>query len=262
MSNSGEQTQETIRVGVVGVGRGQSFARGATDTVGMKLVAICDTWEEKLQEVGKEYEVTTYTDYDRFLEHEMDAVILANYFHEHAPFAIKAMDTGKHVMSETACNSTLAEGVALCRKVEETGLTYMLAENYPFTKFNLEMRRLYQEGEIGDVTYAEGEYNHPMSLEARLRISPGLNHWRNWLPSTYYCTHALAPLVHITGRNVVRVNALSIAHGLDRDEEIRQADPGSVILCRMDNGSVFRIFGLLLPGHSNWYRLHGTRGAM
>jgi len=30
----------------------------------------------------------------------------------------------------------------------------------------------------------------------------------------------------------------------------------------MDNGAVFRIFGLTLPGHSNWYRLHGTRGAM
>jgi hypothetical protein len=32
-----------IRVGVVGVGRGQSFAHGATDIVGMKLAALCDT---------------------------------------------------------------------------------------------------------------------------------------------------------------------------------------------------------------------------
>jgi hypothetical protein len=30
----------------------------------------------------------------------------------------------------------------------------------------------------------------------------------------------------------------------------------------MENGAVFRLFGLVLPGHSNWYRLHGTRGAM
>jgi len=30
----------------------------------------------------------------------------------------------------------------------------------------------------------------------------------------------------------------------------------------MDNGAVFRIFGLSLPGHSNWYRVHGSRGAM
>ena len=52
-------------------------------------------------------------------------------------------------MSETACNTTLAEGVALCRKVEKTGLVYMLAENYPYMLFNQEMRRLYQAGRVG-----------------------------------------------------------------------------------------------------------------
>jgi hypothetical protein len=30
----------------------------------------------------------------------------------------------------------------------------------------------------------------------------------------------------------------------------------------MDNGAVFRLFGNILPGHSNWYRIHGSRGAM
>ena len=251
-----------IRVGVIGVGRGQSFAQGATDIVGMQLVAICDTWEERLEQVGKRFGVTTYTDYDKFLEHDMDAVILANYFHQHAPFAVKALKAGKHVMSETASNATLAQGVELCRTVEKTGLTYMLAENYPYTVFNMEMRRLYRTGEIGEVTYAEGEYNHPMAPRDRLAISPGMNHWRNWIPSTYYCTHALAPLMYITDTMPVKVNGLSIACREIDAETVRRSDPGSVILCRMNNGAVFRIFGLLLPGHSNWYRIHGTHGAM
>ena len=254
-------TTKTIRVGVLGVGRGLSFARGA-ELAGMELVAICDHWEEKLEEAGEQLPVATYTDYDAFLTHEMDAVILANYFHEHAPFAIKALRAGRHVMSETACNTTLAEGVALCRAVEETGLTYMLAENYPFTAFNQEMHRLYQAGEIGSVTYAEGEYNHPMAPDKRLALAPGRNHWRNWLPSTYYCTHALAPLVYITNTMPVKVNGLSIICPDVDTLTVRRGDPGSVILCRMDSGAVFRIFGLVLPGHSNWYRVHGSRGAM
>ena len=250
-----------IRVGVIGVGRGQSFARGA-DLVGMELVALCDKWEEKLNEVGQRFGVTTYTDYDRFLEHEMDAVILANYFTDHAPFAIKALRAGKHVMSETAANKTLAEGVALCRAVEETGQVYMFAENYPFTAFNQEMARLYRTGEIGRVLYAEGEYNHPMAPEDILKISPGLQHWRNWLPATYYCTHALAPLMVVTDTLPVSVNALVVAAPEVTDAMPRYNDPTSVILCRMDNGAVFRIFGLWSPGHSNWYRFHGTTGAM
>lgn len=255
-------TKDLIRVGVVGVGRGQSFVEGATEAAGMKLVALCDIWEARLHDLAGQHHVAAYTNYESFLEHDMDAVILANYFHEHAPFAVKALEAGKHVMSETASNTTLAEGVALCRAVEETGRIYMLAENYPYTAFSQEMQRLYRTGEIGEVTYAEGEYNHPMDLEDVLRISPGLNHWRAWIPSTYYCTHALAPLVYITGTRPVKVNGLSIVNRDVDKKTVRIADPGSVILCRMDNGAVFRLFGLTLPGHSNWYRVHGTRGAM
>ena len=259
---SGTVRQKTIRVGVIGVGRGMGFANGAHHA-GMKLVALCDTWKEKLKEAKKGHrDVTTYSSYDKFLEHDMDAVVLANYFHEHGPFAVKALQAGKHVMSETSCNATLAQGVELCRTVEKTGLIYMLAENYCYTRFNLEMRRVYRTGEIGEVTYAEGEYNHPMASAERAAISPGVNHWRNWIPSTYYCTHALAPLVYITDTMPVRVNGLAITCPDLDDMTTRRGDGGSVILCRMNNGAVFRIFGLLLPGHSNWYRVHGSRGAM
>jgi predicted dehydrogenase len=167
-------------------------------------------------------------------------------------------------MSECTSNATLAEGVALCRAVEKSGKIYMLAENYPYTKFNLEMRRVYQTGEIGRVLYAEGEYNHPMGCEENASICLGENHWRNWLPSTYYCTHALAPLMMITDTMPTMVNGLAVAAPdvTEADYAGKHNDPTSVILCRMDNGSVFRIFGLWTPGHSGWYRVHGTRGAM
>ncbi|MBS3763892.1 MAG: Gfo/Idh/MocA family oxidoreductase, partial [Planctomycetes bacterium] len=126
-----KEKDASIKVGVVGVGRGRTFIHSAR-RVGMELVAICDTWEEKLEEVGKNLDVETHTDYDRFLEHEMDAVVLANYFHEHAPFAVRALESGRHVMSECAACHTLAQGVQLARTVEDTGKIYMLAENYPY----------------------------------------------------------------------------------------------------------------------------------
>jgi hypothetical protein len=49
------------------------------------------------------------------------------------------------------------------------------------------MARLYRDGEIGRVLYAEGEHVHPMSY-APARPSRRLRHWRNNLPATYYCT--------------------------------------------------------------------------
>ncbi len=52
---------------------------------------------------------------------------------------------GIAVLSETASNVTMAQGVALCRAKEKTGAVFMLAENYPFMRSNLELKRLYDE---------------------------------------------------------------------------------------------------------------------
>ena len=144
-----------IRVGVVGLGRGQSFIRLAP-AVGMRVAAICDTRADKLDEQGRALGAATYTDYDEFLGHDLDAVVLANYFHQHAPLAVKALRAGRHVLSECAACHTLAEGVELVRAVEATGRIYMFAENYPYAACNQEMRRLFQSGTMGDFLYGEG----------------------------------------------------------------------------------------------------------
>ena len=106
-------------------------------------------------------QVATYTDYDEFLGHDLDAVILANFFHQHAPFAVKALRSGKHVMSEITACKTLGEAVALVRAVEDSGKIYMLAENYVYFAYVQEMRRLYRAGEIGEMQFGEGEYMSP-----------------------------------------------------------------------------------------------------
>ena len=105
---------------------------------------------------------------------------------------------------------TPAEGVALARVVEKSGKIFLFAENYPYFAYNQEMRRLYQNDEVGELQYAEGEYNHP-SIRKDTSIIAGDEPLRNWIPSTYYCSHALAPIMFITDTHPVSVNALSIA---------------------------------------------------
>jgi len=259
-----KRRQKQIRVGVVGVGRGQSFARGAVHA-GMKLVAICDTWEEKLREVGPQYRVATYTDYARFLAHDMDAVVLANFFHEHAPFAVQALRAGLHVMSECQACHTLGEAAALARAVEKSGKIYMFAENYPYMAYNQEMRRLYRSGVIGEFKYGEGEYVHPDPAAVKNRRNPGWNHWRNWIPATYYCTHSIAPVMYITDTRPVKVNGFVIPYDFG-DPTItmtaKRQDTAACIICRMDNGAVLKSLHGGLRGHGNYTRIHGNRGIM
>jgi len=253
-----------IKVGVVGVGRGRSFAYAA-EHAGLKLVALCDTWEQRLERLGRELDVTTYTDYDEFLAHDMDAVMLANYFHQHAPFAIKALQAGKHVISECAACHTLGEGVALVRAVEKSGLTYMFAENYPYSAYNQEMRRLYRKGEIGQFQYGEGEYVHPDPAEVKLARSCGINHWRNWLAATYYCTHSIGPVMFITDTWPVKVNAFVVPFDEDDPTQtmhVARRDTAAVIMLRMDTGAVVKSLHGGLRGHQSYVRIHGNRGLM
>jgi len=258
-------TQQPIRVGIVGLGRGLTFIQQSQPSVGMELVALCDTWADRLDEVGRQHGVATYTDYDRFLEHDMDAVILANYYHEHAPFAIKALRSGKHVMSETASCLTAAEGAELLDEVERSGLVYMLADQYPFMVFNQEMRRLYQSGEVGQFKYGEGEYIHPMSARFVNSISAGMDHWRNWLPATYYCSHALAPLMYITDTQPVAVTGFVVPHDYDDANKaltVRRMDTAGLIIVEMDNGAIVKLLQYDLRGEGNWVRVHGNSGLM
>ena len=257
--------KKRIRIGVVGVGRGSSFADDAAAQTGLELVAICDTWEEQLNKVCRKLNVCAYTDYEKFLEHDMDAVVLANYFHQHAPFAIKALRAGKHVMSETSACFTLAEGVSLIREVEKSGKIYMFAENYPYMAFNQEMRRIYHSGKIGAFMYGEGEYVHPEPADIWMGLSCGIDHWRNWIPATYYCTHSLSPIMYITDTWPVKVNGFVIPYAKDdpvQQRTVRRNDAASMIAVRMDNGAMVKLLQVHLRGHSIWVRIHGSRGQM
>ena len=259
------RSAKPIRVGIFGAWRGAGFAQLAP-AVGLTPVAVCDRWESRAQAVAERLGLTAYADFDRFLEHEMDAVVLCNYFHEHAPYAIRCLDAGLHVLSETAACKTLGEGVALARAAERSKAIYCFAENYPFFAANQEMRRLYQAGEIGECRFAEGEYVHPATAEESNRLAPGLNHWRNWLPATYYCTHALAPLMYVTGFMPRSVNAQAIPRTAEQraEPQVRRNDISCYMMLRMDSEAVFGLNGGWngLSGHGNWYRFQGTRGLM
>ncbi len=254
---------DVIKLGIVGTGRGQAYMKNLKTFEGMDFVAVCDRRQDKLDKIKESYpNVATYTDYDEMLKSDIDAVFLANYFDEHTPFAIKALKAGKHVLSECICNATVAEGVELCRAVEESGKIYMIAENYPYTRQRWEMKRLYESGELGEVMFAEGEYVHNMPEKNSYYISPGRYHWRNCIPPTYYGTHALAPLMFATNTMPKRVTGFTVR--IDpayRKGQIKFGDNGGIVMCEMDNGAVFRTLQGGLRPDTREYRLYCTKGA-
>ena len=134
---------DKIKVGIFGYSRGSSYVDGFLQN-GAEIVAVCEKRSDRVARAKEKLgeNIAIYDNFDDFIEHDMDAVLLANFFHEHTPYAIRCLEKNIHVFSECLSNSTMAEGVQLVEAAEKSSAIYMLAENYPYMLFNQEMKRV------------------------------------------------------------------------------------------------------------------------
>ncbi len=235
-----------LKIGVFGAGvRGLDLAKNFL-LLNCEIVAVCEFRSERRAVTERRFgtDISWYEDFESFIEHDMDAVILANYFHEHAPYAIKCFEKGLHVFSECISNGTMAEGVELIRAFEKSNSVYMLAENYPQMIFKREIKRVCDTKTLGKILYAEGEYNHPgdpMDTEFKKDYNYFLGHWRNYLPRTYYITHSLGPIMHATGATPKTVTAYAAFAPVEGDVPTSNycGDRAAIVTTQNDDGSVF-----------------------
>ena len=266
-----------LRIGVLGVRRGNTYVK--TLKIGQfteaRVTAICDFDTKRIQHTVENfcqkgrYAPKVFTDAEEFMESGLfDAVLLCNYFHEHADYAIRCLKKGIHVFSEIMAAPTMAKCVELCRAAEASKAVYMIAENYPYSRANLEMKRLYEGGTLGKLIFAEGEYVHMMGpKDTASYLAPGVvgpDHWRRWMPVTYYCSHALGPLMFITGETPKRVVAMAAR---DSDEHLagftgrNRPEAAGVMLLHTDKNAVFRVNGSsYMSPRGNWYRIACSKG--
>ncbi len=257
--------KKKVRVGVIGVGRGESVMNYCKAAENAELVAICDKWEEGLnvsREKFGEENIGYYTDYDKFLEHDMDVVMLANYANQHAPFAIKAMNKGLNVISEVLPCQTMKEAVELIEAVERTGKIYCYAENYCYMPAPREMKRLYRDGVVGEIEYAEGEYVHNCEPIWTDITYGDKNHWRNMMYSTYYCTHSLGPIIHISSLRPVKVSGFELPF---REQNVRMGLRGSILgieMVTLENGALVKSIHGDIQRNNISYEFYGKKGRM
>ncbi|MDR1566398.1 MAG: Gfo/Idh/MocA family oxidoreductase, partial [Treponema sp.] len=110
---------EKLKIGVFGGSRGITMMNILLRHPEAELVAVCDKYVPLLDRAKKNAEengkqVALYERFDDFLKHPgLDAVVLANYANEHAVYGVKALEAGKHVLSEVLACETMAQAVQL-----------------------------------------------------------------------------------------------------------------------------------------------------
>lgn len=254
-----------VRIGVVGGYRGTAMINYCKIADNAELVAICDNNPEVL-DVQKKHckglDIAFYDNFEDFIKHDMDAVVLANHANDHAPFSIMAMRAGKHVYSEVLPVETMKEAVELVETVEETGMIYAYGENYCYMPATNEMRKLYRAGKIGEFEYGECEYIHNCEP-----IWPDItygdkDHWRNNMYSTFYCTHSLGPIIHATGLRPIKVSGFE---GPMDERKLRcgaKSGAFGLEMVTLENGGIIKSIHGGLYRNSIWYSMYGSKGRM
>lgn len=259
-----------LKIGVFGGARGMVMIDVLLHHPDAELVAVCDKYPPILDSVKKKADelninVSCYESFDDFIEHDMDAVVLANYATEHAPFAIRCLKAGKHVMSEVLPSTTMAQAVELIEAVEESGLVYAYAENYCYRDDTFEMWRRCKNGDIGEFQYAEASYKHDCS-GGWLGITYGeRDHWRNHLIPTFYCTHSLGPVLMMSGSRPSKVVGFENPP-LDCFYKLGHAGghASGIEMVTLENGAVIHsVHGpLKCEPPDVHYNVYGAKGAM
>lgn len=260
--------KDVVKLGVVGLGRGGYVTETVIGEKKVQLRAICDINPEKLEAARKIFEddlkvseLLCFTDFDEFLKSDIDAVYIATDAIYHVPFVEKAMEAGKHVLSEIPPVNSVEEAKRLRAIVKaHPELKYMAGENCCWWAFIESWKKMFDEGKLGDVVYAEAEYLH--SEDFNKFVKPADGHWRTFNPAIKYLTHDLGPLLYIMNDRCVSVSCM-VSDVSYNPYKTLSAQNG-VALFKTAKGAIIRVlvcFGAYV-GLDHNYEIIGTRGTV
>ncbi len=254
-----------LQVGFVGLRRGSGLVRTLAGHPRVAVAALCDLNEQALHNLSADFQVSDqqlYTRFDEFVNAPIDIVVIATPIEFHAAQAIAALESGKHVLCEQTAAYTLADCERLVEAVHKSGRVYMMAENYCYFHYIREWKQLIDQGKLGKIYHAEGEYLHEIT---DLLIDPqtGKQRWRYPRAPIWYCAHCLGPLLTLMDDRIVKATGLHSGRNIHPEEAGLGFLDMEVGLFQTQKGATIKILrSQVAPRHHEliYYSLYGTKG--
>ncbi len=155
--------KKKLRLGIIGCGgiaNGKHMpALKKIDEV--EMVAFCDIIKERAEKAAEEYGVPgakVYEDYNEMLKNEnLDVVHVCTPNNIHAPASVAAKEAGCHVMCEKPMAKNVEQAQQMLDAQKRTGKKLTIGYQNRFTPENLYLHEACQNGDLGDIYYAEAE---------------------------------------------------------------------------------------------------------
>lgn len=186
-----------INVALVGMGFGNSFVDIYKHHPNVGEVSLFDTNSEKLDFFAKKFSVRAHSSFEELLNDEtVDAVHLITPIPLHEEQSVRVLEAGKHC----ACTVPMATSLEGIKRITEakrkSGKNYMMMETTLYTYQFFYVKQMLDSGELGRIQFLRGCHYQDMNAW------PG--YWLG-LPPMWYGTHAIAPMVALSGSRIKRV---------------------------------------------------------
>jgi predicted dehydrogenase len=278
---------DEIRIAVVGLGhRALAWIHLLQRMPGYLIVAVCDPIEALLEPalaaLADRNGVLATTGYaDVLADDGVDAIALCVRCREQGALAAMALEAGKHVNSEVPAAHTLEDCWRIVVATERSGKVYQLAEQTRYWGFVDAWRQIVSEGQIGRVTFCEGQYigyygtrmffqdphtGQQCGVDELAQHPQAQPTWLQHMPPIHYLPHELSPMLRVLDDRVVEVTAMSTGSPSYSHPEITTPDM-QVALMKTEKDALLRMAtGFTQPvnharGH-HWYQVMGTRGCI
>lgn len=152
---------DKVRIGLVGAGNiSASHLGGYAKRDDIERVMIADQVGERAAARAAEFDWQNSTDsVDELLARDdIDAISICTWNNSHADIAIRAMEAGKHVLSEKPMSRTVEEAEAVAEAVERTGMHYEVGYVRRYGQNAQTLKRFIDAGDLGDLYYAKSSF--------------------------------------------------------------------------------------------------------
>lgn len=267
-----------LKVGVIGGGSISEFhIKPYVANEEVELMALCDSNEQRLAEVGKRYGVTKlYSNSAELLKNEeIDAVSICTWNNTHAEIAIAALEAGKHVLVEKPLSMTVEQALAVEAAVEKSGKILQVGFVRRHGDNTKLLKQLIDQDEFGEIYYAKasclrrlGNPGGWFSDQAKSGGGPLIDLGVHMIDICWYLMGKPRP-VSISGNtysklgNRSHIENLSFYKAADYNPTINNVEDMANALIRFDNGASLYVdvsFTLHAKKDELFVKLFGEKG--
>jgi predicted dehydrogenase len=232
-----------------------------------ELVAICSRDQSRAEACAAKHGAkAAYSDLSALLrDPRVDAVFIASPNALHAQHAVQAAQAGKHVFCEKPMTTTLEDAVLMvdtCRaRGVKLGVGYHLRQ-HPGVR---QARRLVNEGVLGTVALAQGQWGFGVRGQDRPPPRTGLRQWWDDPDLMGHASTMMGTGVHVvdTLRFVLDQDVTEVAAISDGQTPAQPLEQLLAIALRFDRGTIATLCcGRRLPDSRNDLVLYGSLGRL